>query len=354
MATTRVVGLDIGTTRLRAAELEFGAGGPSGKSPARLLRFAEVPLPHGAVRDGEVTEPGVVSGMLRQMWQQAGFSTKKVVIGVGNQRVVVRELDLPWMPLAQLRASLPFQVKELLPMATDEALLDYYPTGEHETDTGRTFRGMLVAAQRDTVNANVLTAEGAGLETVMVDLNGFALLRSMIRGDLANQCVGLVDVGASITNIVIVDHGVPRLVRVLPAGGMNVTTAVASAMGIAAAEAETMKREIGIGHAVGPERAAAAEAITGVTQTLIEAIRNTFVYYQGNNPGAGIDVALLTGGGAHLPGFGQYLASASRLPVALGDPLAGLKLGKNLDRARLAGAESLVALSVGLAFGVAA
>ena len=354
MATSQVVGLDIGTMGVRAVELEFGSGGPSGTTPAKLVRFGHVPLPLGAVRDGEVAEPGIVSSALRQLWQENHFSTKRVVIGVGNQRVVVRELDLPWMPLAQIHASLPFQVKELLPMATDEALLDYYPTGEHETDTGRTFRGMLVAAQRDTVNTNVLAVEGAGLQTLMVDLNAFALLRAVVRGYMLDQVVGLVDVGASITNVVIVDHGVPRLVRTLPSGGQNVTTAVASALGIAASEAEVIKREIGFGQAVGPEHSAAAEAISGVTQTLIESIRNTFVYYSGNNPGAAIDVAVLTGGGAHLPGFGQYVSSATRLPVALGDPLAGLRVAKSFDRASLNGLESLVAVPVGLAVGVAA
>ncbi|WP_407343040.1 type IV pilus assembly protein PilM [Pengzhenrongella phosphoraccumulans] len=352
MATSQVVGLDIGTMGVRAVELEFA--GSHGTTPPKLVRYGQVPLPLGAVRDGEVAEPGIVSSALRQLWQENGFGTKQVVIGVGNQRVVVRELDLPWMPMAQIRASLPFQVKELLPMATDEALLDYYPTGEHETDTGRTFRGMLVAAQRDTVNANVLAVEGAGLQAMMVDLTGFALLRSVVRGELLDQVVGLVDVGASITNVVIVDHGVPRLVRTLPSGGLNVTTAVASALGIAASEAELIKREIGFGHTVGPEHAAAAEAISGVTQTLIESIRNTFVYYSGNNPGATIDIAVLTGGGAHLPGFGQYVSSASRLPVALGDPLAGLRVAKSFDRASLNGLESLIAVPVGLAFGVAA
>ncbi|HEY8717574.1 type IV pilus assembly protein PilM [Pengzhenrongella sp.] len=350
MATTRVVGLDIGTTAVRAAELEFSGGG----SAPKLLHIDQVPLPLGAVRDGEVAEPSTVATALRQLWQEAGFSTKNVVIGVGNQRVVVRELDLPWMPLAQIRASLPFQVKELLPMSTDEALLDYYPTGEYETDIGRTFRGMLVAAQRDTVNANVLAVEGAGLHAMMVDLNGFALLRAIVRGEFADQTVALVDIGASITNVVISAKGVPRLVRTLPSGGLNVTTAVASALGIAAAEAETVKREVGIGYSIGPEHAEAAEAISGVTRMLVESVRNTFVYYAGNNPGAGIDVAILTGGGAHLPGFGQFLSSASRLPVTLGDPLSGLRMAKTVDRASLNGSESLVAMSVGLAFGVAA
>jgi type IV pilus assembly protein PilM len=353
VATTRVIGLDIGTTSVRAAELAFG-GGPTAKGSPTLVRYGQVLLPLGAVRDGEVAQPETVSSALRQLWAQAKFDSKDVVIGVGNQRVIVRELDLPWMPLPQIKETLPFQVQELLPMSADDALLDYYPTGEYDGPQGRTVHGMLVAAQRDAVTANVLAVEGAGLRPQMVDLNGFALLRALARGDLAQRIVALVDIGASVTNVVIASQGVPLLVRTLPAGGQGITNAVASSLGIAVAEAENIKREIGVGYAVTPERAGAAEAVNTVTRSLIEAVRNTFVYYSGNHPGSGIDVVVMTGGGSQLLGLGQYLSSASRLPVTLGDSLSGLRFAKTASRDSLSGSESLVALSVGLAYGVAA
>ena len=91
-----------------------------------------------------------------------------------------------------------------------------------------------------------------------------------------------------------------------------------------------------------------------VARSLVEAVRNTFVYYAGNNPGHGLQGVVLTGGGAHLPGLGQYLSSASRLPVVLGDALSGLRTGKHLAAQSVAGAGSLMALSIGLAYGVAA
>ncbi len=354
MASTRVIGLDIGTTAVRAAELEFGAGGPTGKNPPSLVRFGEVAIPLGAVRDGEVVQPETVSNALRQLWAQAKFLTKDVVIGVGNQRVLVRELDLPWMPLPQIRESLPFQVGEMLPMSTDEALLDFYPTAEVDGDQGRVARGMLVAAQRDTVTANVLAVEGAGLRPQMVDLNAFALIRALARGDLARTTAAFVDVGATITTVVIADRGVPRLVRSLPTGGQHATNALATARGISVPEAEALKREVGIGYAVSSDRQDAAEAVGGVMRALIESVRNTFVYYAGNHPGAGIEIVVLTGGGSHLPGLGQYLSSASRLPATLGDPLAGLRSAKGSRRESLAGRESVIALPIGLAYGVAA
>ena len=140
-------------------------------------------------------------------WGGRGFASRDS--GVGNQRVVVSR-DLPWMPLPQLRESLAFQVQDLLPMSTDEALMDFYPTGELESATGKMMHGMLVAATRDTVRANVMAVEGAGLRPQLVDLNPFALLRAIVRGDLVNRTVAVVDIGARITQVIITAAGKPQ------------------------------------------------------------------------------------------------------------------------------------------------
>ncbi len=346
-----MIGLDIGTTRVRAAEVMVSGRGASAQPT--LVRFGEVALPPGAVRDGEVEDAGTVSAALRRLWSEAKFPSRDVNIGVGNQRVVVRELDLPWMPLPQLRGSLPFQVQDLLPMDTDEALMDYYPTGEADGPQGKVVHGMLVAATRDTVRANVMAVEGAGLRPRLVDLSSFALLRAIVRGDLVHRTVAVVDVGARITQVLVAASGMPRFVRMLPSGGQNVTDAVASALSIAMPDAENVKREVGVGFAVRPDLAPAAEAVNAVVRPLVEAVRNTFVYYQGNNPGSGIEVVVLTGGGAHLPGLGQYLSSASRLPVTLGDPLATLKVAKPVHSEALVRQSSTLAMPIGLALGVA-
>ncbi|GAA2723710.1 type IV pilus assembly protein PilM [Cellulomonas aerilata] len=354
MPKAGVVGLDVGSTHVRAAEIRLARGRAGGNPVPTLTRYAEVRLPLGAVRDGEVADPSAVTDALRRLWAEGRFSTRDVNIGVGNQRVVVRELDLPWMPLPHIRASLPFQVQELIPMPVEEALLDYYPTGEREGSSGRMVQGMLVAATRDTVRANLMAVESAGLRTQMVDLGPFALLRSLAHGDHAARTVALVEIGARITQVVIVAHGVPRFVRMLPSGGQNVTDAVAAALGIAAAEAEDVKRAVGIGREVGPEQEAAAEAISTVVRPLVEAVRNTFVYYASNNTGAGIEVAVLSGGASQLPGLDRYLAATSRLPVVAGDPLGSLRVVRDERLRSVTRNAAVMATPIGLAYGVAA
>lgn len=345
---TSVIGLDIGTTRVRAIEVQRGRGAPV------VLRYAEVPLPLGAVRDGEVAVPEAVVPALRQLWSHGRFSHREVVIGVGNQRVMVRSLSLPWMPLAQLRASLPFQVQDTLPVAVEDALLDYYPTGESEGPDGRTVHGLLVAATRDTVNANLMAVESAGLRPVVVDLNAFALVRAQSMAGMNARVAALVDIGASSTDVVVTAHGMPRLVRTLATGGQYVSDAVAAAMNVAIAEADAIKRQVGVGFAVPREFEVAADVINHVSQGMVESIRNTLVYYASNNPGQQIEVVVLTGGGAYLNGLGQYISSATRLPVVMADVLAPLTIGRSAELGPYQGVESTLAVPVGLALAVAA
>jgi len=115
-----------------------------------------------------------------------------------------------------------------------------------------------------------------------------------------------------------------------------------------------LKREVGVGYSVPPDREAAAEATAAVTRSLIEAIRNTFVYFAQTNPSTPLDGAVLTGGGVHLPGFGQFLASATRLPVTLGNPFDNLSVGKSVSRDMSQGSEYVATLAIGLGSAVAA
>src|SRR6266516_1974192 len=104
------VGLDIGSTGVRAAELAMRG------TPPTLVRVGQVPLPAGAVASGEVRDANVVAEAIRELWRRGKFGSKEVILGVANQRVVVREVSLPWLADKELRASLPFQVQEYVPI----------------------------------------------------------------------------------------------------------------------------------------------------------------------------------------------------------------------------------------------
>lgn len=354
----RAVGLDIGTSGVRAAQLSVGKGTP------RLERFGQVALPPGAVREGEVIDVPSVARAIKELWSSAKLSTKRVVVGVANQRVIVRQADLPWMPTTEMRSSLPMMVQDLLPMPVAQAILDFHPVEEFVTEEGvRTLRVLLVAAARTMVLSSLEAVRQAGLTATQVDLTPFAVLRSLASIDhlgtdpaAHGSAEALVDIGAKVTNIVVHQNGTPRFVRILLMGGDDVTEAVAERMGVPFEEADAMKQELGLGPAPGfpADGGPAAQVIESVGAMLTDEIRGSLDYYLAQAASSPLRQVKVSGGGARLGGLLQRLAHVTRVPVVEGTALSGLDVGKSrLSPDQLGAIEPVVTVPVGLAMGAA-
>jgi type IV pilus assembly protein PilM len=351
MGRGTVIGLDIGTSAVRASEILVA------KSPPVLLRFGQIALPPGAVRDGEVQDPGVVGDALVQLWKQAGFKSRKVVVGLSNQRVIVRQVDLPFMDPEELRSSLEFQVQEFIPIPVEEAQLDALVLDEFTNGEGdRMMKVLLVAAASDMVHTVLESLERAKLQPEIIDLVPFALMRSLFQGawhDDAgpSRAEAIVDVGAGVTNIVVHERGVPRFVRILVMGGNDFTDALAVGLGVDPADAETVKRQAGYGPTPGAD--GAIRILEDRTAAFVDEIRGSLDFYSAQIDSVPVGKIVLSGGGSRLGPLGQRLATALGIPVELGHPLQFVKLDKKLglEPAQLAEAEAFMAVPVGLAMG---
>jgi type IV pilus assembly protein PilM len=352
------IGLDIGSTAVRAAELTEG-------SPPSVVRAAQVPLPVGAVENGEVKDVEAVAEVLRELWspQHGGFKSRKVWMGVGNQRVVVREIALPAMPEKELRQSLGFQVQEFIPMPVDEAVLDYHLIEELEIEGRPMLRLLLVAAQRVMVDTLVAAATSAKLEPMGLDLVPFALVRAVgaTGAGMELETTGgeaVVDVGAHVTNIVVHSAGETRFVRILPSGGRDITLAIARGMSVEDDVAERLKRgDVGDDHVPAPEGgngiarqlAQASEIAMQRATQFVDEIRSSLEFYTAQTQGARIERLLISGGGSKLEGFIDILRQ--RIPVTVEPGRVFSRVGSklSLSEGAQAEAEPLLATAVGLA-----
>lgn len=342
-----IVGVDIGSSSLRAVEV----AGATRVKPT-IVRYHEVPLPQGAASAGEVREPHTVASAFKRLWSTGGFKSKDIVLGMGNQRVIARDLVVPRSPLKQIRESLPFLVQDMLPVPVAEAVLDFYPIAEVD-DNGPAVSGLLVAAIKEAVMTNITAARMAGLSPVHVDLIPFALTRVHRMSGVSRGTVAIVDIGESTSTVVVLAGGVPEFVRIIPAGGGLLTTALAERLSIAPEGAEQIKRRLGTaGAIVTPEAQAAMETVYEISRELITSVRNTLSYYTSARPGRIIDRILLSGGGAQLHGFADALAEFTRLPLVAGEPFGGVALARGAARGVASDRSMTVAL--GLALGTAA
>lgn len=347
---TSVVGVDIGSAALRAVEV-----GDPAKAKPTLLRYFEVPLPEGAVSSGEVVEPNTVAGALKELWSKGGFKTKDVVLGMGNQRVLARDLTVPKMSRERIRESLPFEVQEMLPVPVAEALLDFYPISESTGEHGPVVNGLLIAAVKEAVLGNVKATQLAGLTTVDVDLIPFSLTRVMLSRPKMDGTVALIDVGASTTSVVIAKNGVPQFVRIIPTGGDDLTRELRTGLEADAAAAETVKRSLGLASQVSsPVERQAMEIIYRVASEQLTSLRNTINYWINTRPTEPVQRIVVSGGGARLAGLPEALAEMTRLEVVAGDPFAGIAMAKGINAEELRRGGASFAVAFGLALGSAA
>lgn len=312
---SRVVGVDFGHGAIRGVEVD----NPN-TARARVLRTAEVTLPDGAIVDGEVREVHTVATALKRLWATGGFKSKRAVLGVGNQRVLARDLTVPAMTLEQIRESLQFQVQDLLPVPVANAILDFYPVSEGTSDSGPVIHGLLIAALKDVVMTNESSTRVAGVETVAVDLIPFALTR-LLANRASRDTVAFVDVGATTMTVAIATAGSPEFVRLIPAGGDDITRALIERADLSREQAEQAKRALGIPFAGGvqPQYQLAADTIISESGQLLTSLRNTINYFTGSRPRQ-VSKVVLTGGGAQLKGFSRALGEMTGLPVEIADP----------------------------------
>jgi type IV pilus assembly protein PilM len=337
------IGLDIGGTAVRAAVLTPRV--VDGRPSVSLHGLGRVGLPRGAVVNGVIREPGLVTHALKALWQQNRIDCRNVIVGVTSQQVVVRKVDLPNLPAAERAQALPFQARDIIALPIERAILDFIAVGPVDEGTN-TVPGLLVAAPREPVSVTVRAVEQAGLRVARVDLAAFAALRAIAADDLPVEAV--VDLGAHLTNIVIHSQGVPLMVRTVARGGDELTTALANRLGIDAEAAELAKRTVGLGE----EDSETSRAIRDTIRPLLSELRSSLSAFEQANPDSMIERVSLTGGGAAMPGLAEEVTRIGDIPVDVVDAMThvGSHRAQHADDA----ARTISAVAVGLAMGAAA
>ena len=364
--SSSLVGLDIGSTGVRAVELKV-----HGKGKPKLLHAHEILLPPGTVIRGEVIDADTVRSSLKQLWKEGGFKSKNVVLGVGNQSVLIRDLEVPKMSLQHIRESLPFYVQNTLQAPASDFLLDFYPVSETVGEKSTVVNGLLIAAGKTGILENIRVVERAGLRPVEVELIPFALNRILISQLEMIGTVALIDIGATTTSVVVSTDGVPSFVRMISTGGDEVTQALHKQLEISATVAENIKKSLRYefqekrgGESPPPginfmgekelfesrtvDEIRAGEILRTVIDELLSRLRSTLNYFNNAHPDDPILEIFLTGGGSQLVGISEALGKVTGLAIKSLDPASSFSLPRNKSPKKFI-FESTMTVALGLA-----
>ncbi|MGZ4440316.1 MAG: type IV pilus assembly protein PilM [Gaiellaceae bacterium] len=345
-----LVGLKIGASQIAAARV-------SNNGVAEVVQVAREGIDPGIVVGGELRDPEALADALKEFFRSNKLPKKGIRLGIANNRIGVRTFEITGIEdPKQLTNAIRFRAQEALPIPIEEAVLDYHILSETTNPEGETVRKiLLVVAYRELVDRYVAACRDAGLSLVGIDLEAFALLRSLAapREDdgPAPAALVAVAVGHDRSTFAVSDGRVCEFTRVLDWGGSTLSVAIARALDMTPSETDPIKHAISLEPGPAPEgvseevAAKARDAVKAQINNFARELVSSLQFYQ-NQPGSlGIGEIILTGGTAHLPGFAAELQRLIGVRVKLGDPLVRVKVGKRVQEPEQLGS---LAIAIGL------
>jgi type IV pilus assembly protein PilM len=331
-----LVGLDIDATGIVAASVAVNGR-------LRVEHAAVAPLESGIIRDGEVVDVDGLSEALRALYRSNKGLDKRVRVGLANQKIVVRVVDLPYLEDAkEIDAAVRFHAQDQLPMPLEHAVLDHQRLDVITDETGRRQRVLLVAARREMVERVLAALRGAGLKPTGIDLSAFAMVRALYRPSVEEEDEHVLYLTVSgLTNLAV-------------ARGTACTFARASGSGVEALAVELAERsQLTLEHAqqwlthVGVE--APVETIEGDAEIVASArhilldgvrriaadVRSSLDFHRMQDDSPSVSRAVLTGTVTAIPGFATALASELGMPVQEG-AVDGAPVGVDAGRLTVA------------------
>lgn len=298
----KLAALDIGTNSLKIAEVEASARGPI------LKKFSVLPLPSGQVADGEIVDITAVSQCIQTLVKSAKSGRKNIATGLNGSSVIVKKISMPKMEESLVAEQIKWEAEQYIPFDINEISLDHHILQGRASS--ESMEVLLVAVKQEILFRCIEAAEIAGLKLATADLAGFALANCYEANyGVTNEAVVLLNVGASVTNFVVVERGEVVFCRDIVVGGDYYTNEISKMMSISPVEAEALK----LSATLGQEAPADVNGIiASANEQVVDEIRNSFEFYGATSGGASaISRFYISGGSYGLPGLREGIGKAT-------------------------------------------
>lgn len=397
--TKGIIGLDIGSHAVKLVVMKPQRG----DNPYQLTHFGVAELPSESIVEGAVVRPSDVAQVIRDLLVNNKIKGSRIAIAVSGHAVIVRRVTMPRMAEEELRESIVWEVEEYIPFDVDDVNLDFAILDENEE--ANEMDVVLVAAKRDRIAEFVAVIEEAGRDSVIVDVDAFALQNAFELNypERQHEDVALLNIGASVINAAVLEEGHPVFWRDITLGVRQYVAALQREFMLDYFDAEEVLRKAGSAasdehdqvdtelggwegnegnegneysyddagaedtvpdgapsangddDAVGGIRDASRdprvqEVVGEVSERLITEIKKTFDFYHAQSMHERFDAIFLAGGGAHVADLTARLEQRLGTPVELLDPLRRVSIPtKSFDPEYVRAMAPQAAVAVGLA-----
>ncbi len=337
----KLIGLDIGTANIKVAELDIS------RRSATLMSFTVLPTPPRAITGGEVTDPAAISEVLKTVVESGKIKRKATAVGLWGSSLITKRIAISHMDEKLVAGQIRWEAEQYIPFNINEVNIDFKILKQFNSSP-EVMDILLVAARQDVALLYQDIVQSAGLQCSVIDVSGFALANTFLHnwGPQKGQTIALMNVGASVTNFVVLENGELIFCRDIPVGGLTYTSEIHKSMGISLEEAEAMKISACTGQAA-PEEV--SKIIQSTHELVAEEVQSSIDFFVNTTPGLPLQQCLVTGGASRTVGLINSLAQHTKLNFEAFDPFRGIKVHESsLSPQYVAEIRDFAAISVGL------
>jgi len=341
--SSKMIGIDIGANNVKAVLLHKLFNG------YKVEAIAKLPLPRGAVVDNVILDVEAVGSVVTKLRKKFPKTVTSVAAGVSGSGVISKTIYLNSVQNdEELESQIEIEAENLIPYPLDEVSIDFEILGSNANNLNK-IDVLLIASRTELVQARVLAIEEAGLQAKVVDVDGYALGRTvelvahqLIEGNTTKP-VALIDIGATTLTLAVIVDGETVFIKEQAFGGEQYTQSIASYYNMERSEAEAAKINDEL------PRNYVFEVLAPFQTSMIQQIRRTLQMYSTSKNGNDISQILLSGGCAAIPSIDKVLSEELNIPTSLAKPFIESEVQKDINFDALNKEASMYMVASGLA-----
>jgi type IV pilus assembly protein PilM len=324
MKSKKILGLDIGSFSLKLVELRPKKKGKD--NTYELVALGYEPVPYQSIVEGSIMDSTAVADAIQHIFFESKTKTTNMSFGVSGSSVIVKRIEVQRLSPNEMHEHILWEARPHIPFTPEEVNIDYEILESPDVPPDRV--GVILAAtKKEKLNDYLNVIAIANKRAEIVDLESFAILNSLtVNYDMYNdRTIAIINIGASITNVVIAKNFTPVFVRDIAFGGNQFTDLIQKELNLKYEKAESVKK----GRQVeGVSPAAVKPVINLIFNELKGEIRKTFEFYRSNTTEGRIDNILLSGGTSNLDAIIDFFSQEFDIPVEIVNPFNNIEINE--------------------------
>ncbi len=340
--TTPVLGLDISSTTVKLLELSFSGG------RYRVESYAVSSLPQDAVIEKSVNDVDGVSNAIRTVVAQSRTKLKNVAAAVAGSSVITKLIDMPeGLSEDELETQLTLEADQYIPYPLEEVAIDFQIQGP-SPERDNQVEVLLAACRRETIESRVEAIEGSELIPKIMDVEAYAMERafSLLQAQLnlgEDSTVAIVDIGATMTTLSVLNNGQTIYTREQLFGGKQLTDEIMRRYGLPLEEAGLAKKQGGLPDDYEPE------VLEPFKEAVVQQVARSLQFFFSSSQYNDVDHIILAGGVSSMEGLEQLVQEKLGTPTSVANPFAQMSISSRVNAVALSSDAPAMMIACGLA-----